>query len=155
MLKHLPLAIVLCLLAHPGCAQADAIVATVASWHATNHGGSTGYNEANSGLGYEHPLNESHTLALGFYDNSYGRNTDYLLDLWQPLQGRTDFGTFKFGLAIGIASGYEDDSFTPVAVPMLTYENSTWGLNLVTVTFPTPVLVERSVFALQLKIRLP
>ncbi len=136
-------------------ASADALVTTAASWHATNHGGSTGYNEVNPGLGYEHQLNDQHTLALGFYNNSYDRNTDYLLDLWQPLQSATDFGTFKFGLAFGLASGYEGDSFVPVAVPMLSYENSVWGLNLVTVTFPTPVLVERSVFALQLKLKLP
>lgn len=155
MLKHLPLAIVLCLLAQSNSAQADAIVATIASWHATNHGGNSGYNEVNPGLGYEHPLNERHTFSLGFYDNSYDRNTDYILDLWQPLQGRSDFGTFKFGLAFGIATGYENDSFSPVAVPMLSYENSTWGLNLITVTFPTPVLLKRSVFALQLKIKLP
>jgi hypothetical protein len=148
------LSALLCLASPASCA--DALVATAASWHATNHGaGNSGYNEINPGLGYEHTLNDTHTLALGFYNNSYNRNTDYLLDIWQPLQGDPGIGKFKFGLAIGVVSGYEGDSFIPIAVPMLSYENRYWGLNLVTLAFPTPVLVDKSVFALQLKIILP
>lgn len=137
-------------------ADADSIVVTAASWHATNHGGGdTLFNEVNPGLGYEHPLNETNTLALGFYHNSYKRNTDYILDIWQPLQWAPNNGKLKFGLAAGLVSGYEGDSFSPIAVPMLSYEHNSWGINLVTLTFPTPKLVERSVFALQFKINIP
>lgn len=153
MLRHLPLVIALCLLTPANEVHADAIVLSGASWHASNHGaGNTLFNEANLGLGYEHHLNENHTLALGFYDNSYNRNTDYLLDLWQPLQWTPDIGKIKFGLAMGVVSGYVSDFFMPIAVPMLSYENRIWGVNLVTLTFPTQPLVERSMFAVQLKV---
>jgi hypothetical protein len=138
-------------------ASADSIVVTVASWHASNHGGGdTLFNEVNPGLGYEHPLNETNTLALGFYNNSYNRNTDYILDIWQPLQwAPSNNGKFKFGLAAGLVSGYEGDSFSFIAVPMLSYEYKNWGMNLVTLIIPTSELAERSVFALQFKVNIP
>lgn len=156
MLRNLSVALCICLLAQAGEARADSLVATIASWHASSHGGGdTVFNEVNPGLGYEYPLSESHTLGFGFYDNSYNRNTDYILDLWQPLQWTPDIGKIKFGLAMGLVSGYEGESFEPMAVPMLSYENHMWGLNLITLTFPTPKLFERSVFALQLKVNIP
>ncbi len=160
MLKNLPLMIVICVSGTLQNAHADSIVITGASWHASDHGGSdnigdTYFNEINPGLGFEHPLNENNTFSLGFYNNSFSRHTDYILDFWQPLQWAPSIGKIKFGLAVGIASGYQGDSFIPVAVPMLTYENENWGLNFVTITFPMPELAKRSVLAVQLKINIP
>lgn len=155
MFRNIPSVLALCLLALPSQAWADAIAISGASWHATSHGGDTAFNEVNPGLGYEHVLNENHTLALGFYLNSSNRETDYLLDLWQPLQWTPDFGKLKFGLAMGLASGYDGNFFMPVALPMLSYENRVWGLNLIALTFPTKPLVDKSVFAAQLKIIIP
>jgi hypothetical protein len=155
MFRNLQLATAICLLALTNNVHADAIAISGLSWHASNHGGNTYFNEENPGLGYEHGLNETHTLAVGFYYNSSKRETDYLLDFWQPFQWTPDIGKIKFGVAMGLVSGYDGNDFMPTAVPMLSYENRIWGVNLVTLTFPTHPLVERSVFAVQLKINIP
>lgn len=155
MLRNLQFAIATCLFAIANNVLADAIVISGVSWHATSHGGDTAFNEINPGMGYEHVLNETHTLSLGFYDNSSNRITEYALDIWQPFQWTPDFGKLKVGLAMGLATGYGDGYVMPMAVPMVTYENHTWGLNLITLTFPDQLLIKRSVFAAQLKVILP
>lgn len=60
-----------------------------------------GWNEKNWGLGLRYQFNPEWGIQGGFYDNSHGRNTNYLIADWTPiLNGR-------FGLFAGLASGYD------------------------------------------------
>lgn len=60
----------------------------------------SGWNEKNWGLGLRYQFNPDWGVQAGFYKNSHGRNTNYVIADWTPiLDGR-------IGVFAGVASGY-------------------------------------------------
>lgn len=134
-------------------AQADSLVATGFAWHAAAHNrgkDDANYNEVNPGLGYEHVINDDVTIALGYYQNSYYRHSNYLLYQWQPLHYKTSkLGAWKLGLSMGQVTGYTTRTFNPVVLPTLTYQYERVGFNIG--FLPVPPINQNSVAAIQFK----
>lgn len=66
------------------------------------------YNEFNPGLGYEGVFGNNHIL-LGVYYNSFKLWSGYALGAYTPLHWQVSQNhRIDFGLALGLASGYQD-----------------------------------------------
>lgn len=135
-------------------AKADSLVVTGFAWHAAAHdrgAQDSNYNEVNPGLGYEHVINDDVTIALGYYQNSYYRHSNYLLYQWQPLHYDTSkYGNWKLGLSMGQVTGYTTRTINPVILPTLTYQYERVGFNIG--FLPVPPINQRGIAAIQFKL---
>lgn len=91
-----------------------------------------GFNESNPGFGLEYAIDKDWSLAAGRFKNSEYNQSNYVTVAYQPL----DFFGFKLGLAGGVMDGYMgpnnkyDKKPFPVLLPVMTYENTNFGLNI-------------------------
>jgi hypothetical protein len=77
-----------------------------------------GYNEKNTGVGFEYQLNEESGLALGHYRNSVRRQTTYVQYVYTPFR----IGNVRIGGAVGLVNGYpllRDGKFAPALLPVV------------------------------------
>lgn len=116
---------------------------------------SAGYNENNTGLGFEWRFNSEQAIVGGFYDNSVRRDSHYLHYVWTPIR----LASIRLGGAAGIIDGYPEMnggkiafSLIPVASLYFKIFSHDAGLNLVYI--PTVTQRVDGSLALQLKIRL-
>jgi hypothetical protein len=74
------------------------------------------YNEINQGLGLRLDMDQHTAVQSGFYRNSFGRNTDYLLLDYSPWQNHADSscGHIQAGGFIAAATGYNHDTAVPM-----------------------------------------
>ena len=97
------------------------VAATITSYHFERRG----YNENNLGLGVENHWTPEFRSAIGFYRNSYYRETFYVMGVWMPLQA----SPWSAGISTGIATGYRHyPAF--VMIPTVSYEKDRHGFNL-------------------------
>jgi hypothetical protein len=82
-------------------------------------------NRITRGAGLEHATG-SVRLAVGFYDNSNCRNSNYAAAAWLPLQ----FTDWRVGVISGAATGYRA-SVTPAGGLAASYETEKYGLNVI------------------------
>lgn len=107
------------------------------------------YNEKNYGLFYECRRNQDWSYQLGYYENSFNRETLYGIVMYQPWRL---FGMRLGGFA-GAGTGYREKEvdgediptggLSPLAGGMVSIEGRGIGLNIIAAT---------SVIALQLKV---
>lgn len=113
------------------------------SYHLQRH---KGYNEINTGVGFEHDVAEDWRMGAGVYRNSIRKDSYYAGAIYAPY---SLFGV-KIGTSLGIVTGYGNP--LPMAIPTFMYEGREYGANVVVVP---PVGVKTGVIGLQLKWRLP
>ena len=106
-------------------------------------------NQANWGAGLEF-RREDLALQVGGYRNSFGRNTAYLIGMWQPIKS----GPASAGAFLGAATGYQNDdrcgsSVCPVAGFMFSITHERVGVNVMVVPSVNPK--HTTVFGLQIK----
>ncbi len=111
------------------------------------------FNGNNSGIGLEHRLNPSWSVSLGTYNNSYREQSNYIAVTWSK---KVLTGYARLGLGVGAVTGYEDftgERIMPTFIPSISMDSGKrLGFNLL--FLPSPVDVEASALALQLKFRL-
>lgn len=108
------------------------IVGTLKSYHENRK---HNYNENNYGIGIQYGLSEDWRLVLGEYKNSFDNKSKYYGAMWLPFHRNA----FNAGLLLVNVNGYDGDSlskYTPVAVPVVTWEKDRF---LVNVVFVPPV----------------
>jgi hypothetical protein len=73
--------------------------------HSADH---RGWNENNTGIGFEYRLNDNLDLAAGVYKNSVYRNSRYLQLVYTPDFTQLHLGPVAIdaGVAVGVADGY-------------------------------------------------
>ena len=102
----------------------------------------SGYNSFNYGAGVEQTLNQSWTLAGGWYYNSERRGSTYAY-------GRYSFykkHDWDLGIGVGAVTGYQRGAVIPMAFPEVCYA---W---LCAVAFPKIEASGANVLGLRLKI---
>jgi hypothetical protein len=92
------------------------------------------WNEKNLGLGLRWQQSPSFGVQAGFYDNSYSKNTNYLIADWTPVLNN------KVGVFGGYGSGY--DNKYPLIAGFLYRENV--GKASVTLRLVPPISSETS-----------
>jgi hypothetical protein len=88
-----------------------------------------GFNNVNTGLGFEAPLSNTYSVTAGFFHNSDRETSRYVGLYAMPLQ----IGAFKAGAAIGAFDGYpkmRDGGWFPAVIPTVAFEGSHLGLNV-------------------------
>ena len=88
-----------------------------------------GFNNVNTGLGFEASLNDTYSVTAGFFHNSDRQTSHYVGVYAMPLK----METFKAGVAIGAFDGYpkmHDGGWFPAIVPTVVFEGQQFGLNL-------------------------
>jgi len=89
-----------------------------------------GYNERNSGLGFEHHITDNWAVAGGSYKNSYFRRSNYMGAVYTPWHyGTPDGLKASIGGALWFVSGYEEN---PVPIPfgVVALEHKRVGMNI-------------------------
>jgi hypothetical protein len=88
-----------------------------------------GFNNVNTGLGFEAPLSSTYSATAGFFHNSDRETSRYVGLYAMPVQ----IGAFKAGAAIGAFDGYpkmRDGGWFPAVIPTVAFEGSHLGLNV-------------------------
>ena len=88
-----------------------------------------GFNNVNTGLGFEAPLSNTYSVTAGFFHNSDRETSRYVGLYAMPVQ----IGAFKAGAAIGAFDGYpkmRDGGWFPAVIPTVAFEGSHLGLNV-------------------------
>lgn len=85
-----------------------------------------GYNERNFGLAVEYQLLPSTALDVGFYRNSLGRNSRYVLAQIQPFE----LLSVKFGVTAGVIDGYKahNGGFGKIIFPSFSKQFDHFGI---------------------------
>jgi hypothetical protein len=133
-------------------AKADSLVVTGFAWHAAAHNRgekNANYNEVNPGLGYEYDVDADHGVAVGFYQNSFYKHSNYLLWSWQPAHLDTAYGDWKAGFYTGAVTGYHEGEANFVVLPTVSYTYKGVGFNLA--ILPVPPISQKGIAALQFK----
>jgi hypothetical protein len=114
-----------------------------------------GYNEQNTGLGFEYRFDDSNAIVGGIYRNSVRERSHYLEYAWTPI----GIGPVRIGAAAGGVDGYPQlrngklaFAFMPIATVDFKLFNHDAGLNFVYI--PTVAPRVDGALAMQLKIRL-
>lgn len=113
----------------PGISTADNLVVSCCAWHEQ-----AGNNNRNLGLGYEHVVTDNVSYVVGFYENSFFRNTDYAGVKYQPYRALG----LKWGVVAGFATGYGSGLLggQPEVLPMASYEGKLVGVNFMFIPIP-------------------
>lgn len=78
----------------------DSLDFTITSWHSDK---SYNYNTKNYGIGYTKDLNRHWQAQVGFFKNSYNKDSFYFLsNLKHEMKG------WNFGVAFGFVTGYDN-----------------------------------------------
>lgn len=88
-----------------------------------------GFNNVNTGLGFEASLSDTYSLTGGFFKNSDRDTSRYLGVYAMPFKA----GAFKAGAALGAFDGYpkmRDGGWFPAVVPTVAFEGQKFGLNV-------------------------
>ncbi len=88
-----------------------------------------GFNNVNTGLGFEASLTKTYSVTAGFFHNSDRETSRYVGVYAMPFQ----VGAFKAGAAIGAFDGYpkmRDGGWFPAIIPTVAYEGPRFGLNV-------------------------
>lgn len=121
------------------------LTTTWRSYHEDRH---MGYNERNTGIGLEYQINHDWAVVAGEYRNSFAYKSNYYGFSYTPFTR----GAWKAGTLVVNVSGYEPtdrNKFTPVAVPLVTWEHGYFGLNAIIIP---PVKKDSGIIALQFKV---
>lgn len=116
---------------------------------------SAGYNENNSGIGFEWRFNDERRISGGVYDNSVRETTHYLHYVWTPLQ----LSAVRVGAAAGLIDGYPELndgklSFSLIPVATLDFQIFSHDVGLNLVYIPTIAKQVDGSLALQFRVRL-
>lgn len=106
----------------------------------------TKHNERNWGLGYETVGPWNVNWQFGYYHNSFWKPTTYIT---AELTSYHITDTLRFRINGGLVTGYRY-AVTPYILPVFTYENTHWGLDMLTVP---SVGGRQGIYAIQLKLR--
>lgn len=108
------------------------------SWHSERHyvddGVAREYNETNPGLGASYAWHDDFDLKLGFFENSYYRDTVYAGVYWHRDFYWGDW-TLAPGVALLLVTGYDDTPrdapvVAPLAIPGVSFGHRAVRLNL-------------------------
>ncbi len=110
-----------------------------------------GLRNANPGLGFEYPIDDTWSATAGRFINSNNANSNYLGAYYQPWT----FAGLKLGVVAGAFNGYPkafNGGWFPAVIPVATWEGERFGLNVALV----PPLKDRlyGAVSFQLKVRL-
>ena len=81
-------------------AEADSIDLNLTSWHRDK---SYDYNEDNTGIGITKTINEHNEVKLGFFKNSFNKDSVYIMG-----RLKTQMEGWSFGINYGFVTGYDD-----------------------------------------------
>jgi hypothetical protein len=118
----------------------------------SSHASSNVRNESNAGSGLEYRFDEEWALGFGRYENSFFRESRYLLANWTPL----DYRGLRMGLTMGMVTGYHKKKYglhgqaVPVLLPTIDYRWERVSVSLMA----APPLGEVSAGSLMLQIKL-
>lgn len=98
------------------------------SYHFDRH---ANLNEVNPGISVEYSISPSQSFVAGTFKNSESTQSTYIGGTYQPWI----YDKFKFGAVAGIINGYSgtNGKFTPMVAPVLTYEQSNIGINVLVI----------------------
>jgi hypothetical protein len=88
-----------------------------------------GFNNVNTGLGFETTLTEKYALTAGVFENSDRETSRYVGVYAMPFK----IAGFKAGAAIGAFDGYpkmRNGGWFPAAIPTVAFEGRQLGLNV-------------------------
>ena len=88
-----------------------------------------GFNNVNTGLGFEASLSDHYAFTAGFFENSDRHTSRYVGVYAMPWK----FGNVKLGAAMGAFDGYpkmRDGGWFPAIVPAMAIEGHRLGLNI-------------------------
>ena len=88
-----------------------------------------GFNNVNTGLGFEASLTDTYSVTGGFFHNSDRETSRYVGLYVMPFK----LGAVKAGAAIGAFDGYpkmRDGGWFPAIVPTVAFEGPRLGLNV-------------------------
>ncbi|WP_310627128.1 hypothetical protein [Limnohabitans sp.] len=88
-----------------------------------------GFNNVNTGLGFETVLTDTYSVTAGFFHNSDRETSRYVGVYAMPFK----IGTFKAGAAVGAFDGYpkmREGGWFPAVIPTVAYEGPQFGLNV-------------------------
>jgi len=88
-----------------------------------------GFNNVNTGLGFEASLTDTYSVTAGFFRNSDRETSRYVGVYAMPFKA----GAFKAGAAMGAFDGYpkmRDGGWFPAIIPTVAYEGPRFGLNV-------------------------
>jgi hypothetical protein len=112
------------------CAEVDLgkvwINAGFYSYHFDRH---KGLEDANPGIGFEYPIDETYAFTAGAYRNSDREHSHYVGVYIRPFE----FHGVKLGLATGLFDGYSTiahGGWFPAVLPTAAIEGRNWGLNI-------------------------
>ena len=114
----------------------DYLVATVTSFHFDR---SKDYNESNFGLGIERRYSDEWAGSVGYFKNSFYRNTVYVFAGYTPYR----YGEWRYGVVVGAVTGYENN-VSPWITGVATRDYGRFGVNIV---------LAASAMALQVKVK--
>lgn len=118
----------------------------------SSHASSNVRNESNSGSGLEYRFDTEWALGFGRYENSFFRESRYVLANWTPLHYRG----LRMGLTMGMVTGYHKKKYglhgqaVPVLLPTIDYRWERISVSLMA----APPLGEASAGSLMLQIKL-
>lgn len=98
-------------------------VATVTSYHFDR---SKEYNERNGGIGLERRYSDNWSGSVGYFRNSFNRDTLYLFAGYTPIRYRD----WRLGVVFGGVTGY-DNRVSPWITGVATRDFGRFGVNLV------------------------
>jgi len=110
-----------------------------------------GFNNVNTGLGFEASLTDTYSVTAGFFRNSDRETSRYVGVYAMPFKA----GAFKAGAAMGAFDGYpkmRDGGWFPAIIPTVAYEGPRFGLNVSVI--PTVGEKLHGAIAFQLKYKL-
>jgi hypothetical protein len=136
-------------------AEADSQLWLTTGFRSYHFKRSAGYNENNSGIGFEWRFDSKRHISGGVYDNSVRETTHYLHYVWTPLR----LGAVRIGGAAGLIDGYPDLnkgklSFSLIPVATLDFKIFSHDVGLNLVYIPTIAKQVDGSLALQFKVRL-
>jgi len=98
----------------------------------STHASTNVRNETNSGSGLEYRVDSEWAVSFGHYENSFFRESRYLLTNWTPLE----YGGAQLGLTGGLVSGYYKKKYglhgqaVPIVLPTVDYRWERVSLSL-------------------------
>ncbi len=100
-----------------------------AGFYSYHYDRNKGLEDANPGIGFEYPFNETYSLTAGAFRNSDRERSSYVGLYVMPLE----FHGVKLGAVVGGFDGYphyRDGGWFPALIPTAAIEGKNWGLNI-------------------------
>lgn len=119
------------------------------SKHSDKRAGSVPWNESNAGAGLRYNLTPELSGQVGFYKNSFSKQTNYALVQWTPLV----VWRFKGGVFGGYASGY--DLKVPLIAGLMLDTKLTNDVSLTARYIPKVNRTTTAVLAVEIGVKFP